>query len=118
METLEKQTQPKSAQQKAEHLHIRASERDKKTLSQAAQLKNLSISQFLLQLALPVAEEILKTQAPEMDEVQTVFALEDAAWQEFNRLLDAPPRELPELQKLLASRPIWEASEKLRRSPQ
>lgn len=109
METIEKQTPSKSAPQKAEHLHIRASERDKKTLVQAAQLKNLSISQFLLQLALPVAEEIVKTEAPELGDVQTVFALEEEAWQEFNRLLDAPPRDLTELQKLLVSKPVWES---------
>ena len=100
MQTLEKQTI-----QKAEHLHIRASERDKQTLSQAARIKNLSISQFVLQLALPVAEEILSAEAPEM---QTVFALDATAWAEFTKLLDAPPRELPALKKLLQSQPVWE----------
>lgn len=91
---------------KAEHLHIRASERDKETLSRAARLKNLSISQFLLQLALPVAEEILKSEGPD---VQTVFHLDPKAWAEFAQLLDAPPRALPELKQLLASRPVWES---------
>lgn len=91
---------------KAEHLHIRASERDKETLSRAARLKNMSISQFLLQSALPVAEEILKSDGPE---VQTVFHLDAEAWSEFTALLDAPPRALPELKQLLASRPVWES---------
>ena len=50
---------------KAKHLHIRASERDKQTLTQAARLKNQSVSQFLLQLALPVAEEIVETHVQE-----------------------------------------------------
>jgi uncharacterized protein (DUF1778 family) len=94
---------------KAEHLHIRASGRDKKTLAQAARLQNQSVSQFLLQLALPVAEEIVESHARESaPEVQTVFTLNDEAWDEFTRLLDAPPRELPELKKLLASHPVWE----------
>ncbi len=91
---------------KAEHLHVRASERDKQTLSRAARLKNLSISQFLLQSALPVAEEILKSEEPE---IQTVFRLDAGAWAEFTQLLDAPPRALPELKKLLASQPVWES---------
>jgi len=102
MQIAEKETQLKH---KGKHLHIRASEQDKKTLAQAAQIKNLSVSQFLLQLALPVAEEIVKTEAPDM---QTVFALDEDAWQEFNRLLDAPLRPLPELQELILSKPVWE----------
>jgi uncharacterized protein (DUF1778 family) len=62
----------------------------------------------LLQLALPVAKEIIKTEALEMHGMQAVFAIDDTAWQEFNRLLDAPPRALPELKKLFSSRPVWE----------
>lgn len=103
------QTVTKENNSKAEHLHIRASEQDKKTLAQAARIKNLSISQFLLQTTLPIAEEIVKTEAPELGDVQTVFALDEQAWQEFNRLLDAPPRQLPALKKLLLSKPVWEA---------
>ncbi len=102
------QTVTKENNAKAEHLHIRASEQDKKTLAQAARIRKLSISQFLLQTTLPIAEEIVKTEAPELGDVQTVFALDEEAWQEFNRLLDAPPRELPALKKLLLSQPVWE----------
>jgi uncharacterized protein (DUF1778 family) len=90
-------------------------------LTQAARLKNQSVSQFLLQLALPVAEEIVKTHIQEAGaqetalklqagaEVQTVFPLNAQAWEEFQWLLDAPPRELPELKKLLRSKPVWES---------
>lgn len=108
-DTFTKENNPKESGAKAEHLHIRTSEQDKKTLAQAARIKNLSISQFLLQTTLPIAEEIVKTEAPESGDVQTVFALDEAAWQEFNRLLDAPPRPLPALQKLLLSKPVWES---------
>lgn len=100
------QTLTKENTQKAEHLHIRASEQDKKTLAQAARIKNLSISQFLLQTTLPVAQEIVKIEGPD---VQTVFHLDPEAWAEFTQLLDAPPRALPELKQLLASRPVWES---------
>lgn len=109
MPTAAKAISTKATAAKAEHLHIRASQRDKQTLSQAARLKNLSISQFLLQSALPVAEEILKSEGAEVQEVQTVFRLDAGAWAEFTALLDAPPRALPELKKLLASRPVWES---------
>jgi len=95
---------------RAEHLPIRTTPRNKKTLAEAARLRNMSVSQFLLQLDLPVAEEILaKHQVAERAEVQTIFNLDAQAWSEFARLLDGPPRELPGLKKLLASKPVWEA---------
>lgn len=91
--------------QKAEHLHIRASVREKATLSQAAQAKNMSISQFILQTAVPVAEEIVRA---DISTVQTVFRLEPAAWKEFNLLLDAPLQDIPELRELLLTKAPWE----------
>ena len=92
--------------QKAEHLHIRASEREKAMLSQAAQARNMSVSQFILQTTLPVAEEIVKSEA---GNVQTVFRLGPKAWEEFNRLLDAPARDIPALRELFGSKVPWEA---------
>jgi uncharacterized protein (DUF1778 family) len=90
---------------KAEHLHLRTIEREKAMLTMAARARNLSVSQFLLQTSLPVAERIVEEDA---HRIQTVFKLNDAEWQEFNRLLDAPPRDIPELRKLLNSQPPWE----------
>lgn len=91
--------------QKAEHLHIRASEREKATLSQAAQAKNMSVSQFVLQTSMPVAEEIVSKEA---GSVQTLFRLNASDWEEFNRLLDASAREIPELRELFLSKAPWE----------
>lgn len=91
--------------QKAEHLHIRASERDKAMLAQAAQAKNMSVSQFILHTSVPVAEEIVRS---DVGNVHTLFRLDADAWEEFNRLLDAPVREIPELKELLASKAPWE----------
>ncbi|MFI5386647.1 MAG: DUF1778 domain-containing protein, partial [Fimbriimonadales bacterium] len=91
-------TWEKAMHQKAEHLHIRASGRDKALLARAAQAKHLSVSQFILQTSVPVAEEILRS---DVGSVQTLFRLDAAAWEEFSRLLDAPTREIPELRALL-----------------
>jgi uncharacterized protein (DUF1778 family) len=91
--------------QKAEHLHIRASEREKSTLARAAMLKNMSVSQFVLNTAVPVAEEIVKSDA---GAETNLFRLDADGWAEFNRLLDAPTREIPALRKLLAERAPWE----------
>jgi uncharacterized protein (DUF1778 family) len=91
--------------QKAEHLHIRASELEKATLARAAQAKNMSVSQFVLQTAMPIAEEIVSKDA---GSVQTLFHLNAKDWAEFNRLLDAPTREIPELRGLLLAKAPWE----------
>jgi len=91
--------------QKAEHLHIRASERDKAILAKAAQTKNMSVSQFILYTSVPVAEEIVKNN---LGFDQSLFRLEAGEWQEFSRLLDAPVRDIPELKELLALKAPWE----------
>jgi uncharacterized protein (DUF1778 family) len=91
--------------QKAEHLHIRATERDKAMLAQAAHLRNMSVSQFILRTSIPVAEEIVRSDA---DNVQTLFKLDADAWEAFTQLLDAPSREIPKLKELMASQAPWE----------
>lgn len=90
---------------KAQHLHVRTSEKEKATLSRAAKAKNMTVSQFVLQASLPLAEEIVNQ---ENATVQTLFRLSPADWEEFNRLLDEPAREIPELRELLASSAPWE----------
>ncbi|MGO8670080.1 MAG: DUF1778 domain-containing protein [Capsulimonadaceae bacterium] len=42
------------------------------------------------------------------DETIERFVLSSEAWDEFNRLLDAPVREIPKLRELLAFKPVWE----------
>ena len=74
-------------------------------LAQAAQAKNMSLSQFILHISVPIAEEIVRS---EVSDVQTIFRLDAEAWEEFNRLLDAPAREIPELRELFALKPPWE----------
>jgi uncharacterized protein (DUF1778 family) len=90
---------------KAQHLHVRTSELEKETLSRAAKVKNMTVSQFVLQASLPLAEEIVNQ---ENATVQTLFRLSAKDWDEFNRLLDEPAREIPELRELLATSAPWE----------
>jgi uncharacterized protein (DUF1778 family) len=92
-------------QQKVQHVHIRASEREKAMLARAASSKRISISQFVLQAALPLAESILAAEAGDVD---TLFQLDAAAWEAFVRLLDEPARDIPELRELLESKAPWE----------
>ena len=90
--------------QKPEHLHIRASQAQKVTLARAAEAKKMSVSQFVLQTSLPAAEEIISHEA---GNVQTLFRLSPQDWKKFNRLLDAPARDIPQLRKLLKSKEPW-----------
>ena len=93
-------------QHKQEHLHIRASEHEKAIIAEAALAKNMSVSQFVLSTTVPAAEEIVRREA---GEIPTLFRLDAASWEEFDRLLDEPPRDLPALRALLFSNAPWEA---------
>lgn len=70
------------------NLHIRTSERDKAILARAARAKKVSLSQFVLGAALPVAEEVLKKESESFGVVASMETLsliwdspeEDAAW--------------------------------------
>lgn len=95
----------KAMPQKVENLHIRATERDKATLARAAMAKNMSVSQFVLQAAVPVAEEIVRQEA---GTIETLFRLDADAWERFSAALDAPPRDIPALRALLQTPAPWE----------
>lgn len=90
---------------KAEHLHIRATPQEKATLFQAARAKNMTVSQFMLQTSMPIAEEIVGEDGGAVD---TLFRLDARDWEAFCRFLDAPARDIPELRKLLHSQAPWE----------
>ena len=90
---------------KVENLHIRATERDKATLTLAAIAKNMTVSQFVLQTAVPAAEEIVRQGA---GTIETLFKLDADDWEKFNAALDAPPRDIPALRELLHTPAPWE----------
>jgi uncharacterized protein (DUF1778 family) len=84
---------PRRKLQKNSRLSIRASEPQKSILEQAAKLRHMNMSQFVLQASLDAAQNILTD--------QTIFKLSPEKWAEFCSRLDEPPREKPELKKLL-----------------
>ena len=93
-------------EQKAEHLHVRTSGRDKATIAQAAAFRNMSVSQFILQVTVPAAEEVIRD---EIGTVQTRFVLNEADWEAFTQRLDEPVHEIPALRALLNERAPWDA---------
>jgi len=84
---------------KAEQLHIRTSEFQKAKLAEAAKVKNLNVSQFVLQASLDAADDILAD--------QTRIVLSSDAFAEFCRLLDEPPVVLPKLREQLAKGSVF-----------
>jgi uncharacterized protein (DUF1778 family) len=77
---------------KETRLSIRASDTQKALLTQAAEARNMNISQFVLQASLDAAHAVL------ID--QTEFRLPADKWEEFCQRLDEPARIIPELEKL------------------
>lgn len=79
---------------RTEKLDLRISPDAKRTLAAAAAAERRSMSDFVLESALARAEERLAD--------RRIFLLDDERWAAFTAALDAPPRDLPELKKLLS----------------
>ena len=92
-------------EQKLEHLHVRTSSSDKAILAQAALIKHMSVSQFIIQTSVPIAERVI---ADDPGNIQTVFRLSTEDWDAFVEALDAPTRDIPELRRLLSTPAPWE----------
>lgn len=81
-------------------LSIRPSVQQQRVIAQAAKLLNVSVSQFVLQRAYLDAQAVIAE--------QTRFGLNDEQWTKFLQALDAPPKELPRLRKLLQEPGIFD----------
>jgi uncharacterized protein (DUF1778 family) len=84
--------------QKASRLNIRASARQKSLLKRAARIQKTTMSDFVLDTAVKAAQEVINQQKLAD---QTHFVLPKAEWQAFCAALDAPPRVIPALKKLI-----------------
>lgn len=78
---------------RSEKLDLRLSRDAKRALQAAAASVHRSVSQFVLESALARAEETLAD--------RRIFRLNAAQWKAFIAALDAPPRPLPRLERLL-----------------
>lgn len=79
--------------QKVARLNLRATTHQKEIIAKAAELKQTTMSDFIMEKAYQAASEILAE--------QTQFILSAEKWAEFCEALDAPPRQIPALRKLL-----------------
>ncbi len=81
-------------------LNIRATEEQKSSIALAARMTRSSISDFVIARAYRDAQEILAE--------QNDFRLTERQWQEFNEALDAPPRSIVALRRLLTRKGIFD----------
>jgi uncharacterized protein (DUF1778 family) len=82
-------------------VNLRVNSADKKRLLQAAKLAGGNLTGFILSSSLTAADLLLAS--------RTQFSIPEDKWIKFNEMLDAPPRDLPELKRLLAEPSIFTA---------
>jgi len=92
---------PDDARAKTARVDLRMTATAKSLLEQAAAASHKTVSEFMLEHSLLAAEETLAD--------RRLFMLNDEQWAEFNRLLDAPPRDMPKLRELAARKAPWDA---------
>lgn len=90
---------PDDARARTARIDLRMTPAAKSLLEQAAAVRHKSVSEFMLDHAILAAEETLAD--------RRLFLLNDEQWAEFNRLLDAPPRDMSGLKALAERKPRW-----------
>lgn len=85
---------------KATKVQLRLRPDQKSVLARAAQLRQTTLSNFMLEHAYKAAQEVLA------DQVDIVMS--PAEWRAFCKALDAPPRSIPALKKLLTDTDIFD----------
>lgn len=74
-------------------LSIRASAVQKRVIAQAARINEVTMSEFVLEQSLAAAQQVIADQAQ--------FTLPRKQWKQFCAALDAPPKSIPALRRLL-----------------
>lgn len=88
------------AQPKDTLINMRISKSTRDFIDHAAQTTGKGRSDFMLEAAFEKAEQVL------LD--RRLFILDDKQWDEFNEILDNPPKMNKKLQTLLATPAPWE----------
>ncbi len=91
---------PATTENKPTRLNIRVSEHEKDIITRAAGILNITVSSFVLQKAYIEARAVLADQSQ--------FQLSDKKWRTFRKALDAPPKDIPALRKLLTEPGVFD----------
>ena len=87
---------------KQEKFNLRWSAEQEQTIRRAAEAKQKSVSAFILDHAYEAAQQVLQ----EQDRYH--FSLTEEQWKEFCAALDATPKRLPALHKLMNTPGVFE----------
>ncbi len=88
---------------KSSKIQLRLQKGQKTLIACAAEIKNTTLTQFMVDHAYTAAQEVLAD--------QNHFTLSRKKWEAFCAELDRPARELPALKKLLTEPSIFEIAE-------
>lgn len=91
----------KTRKTKEVRFNVRATINQKQLITRAAEKENKNYSDFILENAVAAAEAIVGDDAN--------FTLDKKRWNAFCAALDAPPRNIPALQKLLTEPSVFDA---------
>ena len=81
-------------------VQLRMRRMQKDVIARAAELRQTTLTSFMVDQAFNAAQQILADQAH--------FYLSPEKWDEFFAALDAPPRELPKLRELLREPSVFD----------
>lgn len=95
-----RRTKPETTLVKATKVQLRLRADQKAVLARAAQLRQTSLSNFVLEHACEAAQQVLAE--------QTEIVMSPADWDAFTTALDAPPRSIPALKKLLTEASVFD----------
>ena len=97
---LEVRTMQKDSVSRETKVQLRMRPLQKDVIARAAELKQTTMTNFMVEQAFNAAQQILAD--------QTHFYLSPERWEEFRAALDAPPRDLPEFRKLLMQPSVFD----------
>ena len=93
-------TRTKERQPRDVTMSLRASQRQRALIDQAAETLGKNRSDFMLEAACREADTVLLG--------RRLFRLDEKAYKRFTAALDKPPAGNPKLRHLLASKALWE----------
>jgi uncharacterized protein (DUF1778 family) len=85
---------------KQSKVQLRLRPAEKELIAQAAQLKQTTLTSFMVEHAYSAAQQVLADQVH--------FALSPERWEAFCRALDAPPKPIRALRRLLTEKSIFD----------
>jgi uncharacterized protein (DUF1778 family) len=100
--------QNSEAQLKETKVQLRMRPLQKEVIARAANIKQTTLTNFMVEHAFQAAQQILADQVH--------FYLSPEKWNEFCAALDAPPKELPALRKLLTKPGVFDRRPTARRA--